>query len=77
MKEDKEFEAERYDLSELNGIVEVGSDEVTYKLENFILLKTAGHTCIPWNASQADMLADDWEIVDIVITQNYNDFFTK
>ena len=33
------------------------------KLEDFILLKTAGNTFIPWNASQADVQADDWVIV--------------
>jgi hypothetical protein len=77
LKEDKEFEQERYDLSELEGIVEVGLGELTYKLENFILLKTAGNTCIPWNASQADMLADDWQIVDVEISQNFSDFLTN
>jgi hypothetical protein len=63
LKEDSDFEEERYDVSELQGIIEVGTDE-TFKLENFVLLKTAGNTCIPWNASQADMLADDWEFID-------------
>ena len=33
------------------------------KLEDFILLKTAGNTFIPWNASQADVQANDWVIV--------------
>lgn len=33
-----------------------------FKLEDFVLLKTAGNTCIPWNASQSDMMADDWEL---------------
>lgn len=64
LKEDSDFEQERYDVSELGGIIEIGSDENTFKLENFVLLKTAGNTCIPWNASQADMLADDWEFID-------------
>ena len=33
------------------------------KLEDFILLKTAGNTFIPWNASQADVQANDWVVV--------------
>ena len=28
-----------------------------------ILLKTAGYMYIPWLASQTDMLAEDWEVV--------------
>lgn len=64
LKEDEDFVQERYDLSELEGIVEIGLDDETYRLENFMLLKTAGNTCIPWNASQADMFADDWEFAD-------------
>jgi hypothetical protein len=66
LKEDEDYVQERYDVSELEGIIEVGCGEDTYtfKLENFILLKTAENTCIPWNASQADMLADDWQFVD-------------
>lgn len=64
LNEDSDFEQERYDVSELEGIIEIGSDENTFKLENFTLLKTAGNTCIPWNASQADMFADDWEFID-------------
>lgn len=65
MKEDTDFEQELYDLSELVGIVEVGISELTYKLENFLLLKTAGNTVIPWNASQADTLAEDWIEVEV------------
>lgn len=29
--------------------------------EPFICMKTAGNKLIPWLASQADILADDWE----------------
>ena len=39
------------------------NEEQLCKLEDFILLKTAGNTFIPWNASQADVQADDWVIV--------------
>ena len=34
------------------------------KLEDFILLKTAGNTFIPWNASQADVQSNDWVILE-------------
>jgi len=64
LKEDSDFSEEIYDVSELDGIIEIGSDKNTFKLENFVLLKTADNTCIPWNASQTDMLADDWEFID-------------
>jgi hypothetical protein len=30
----------------------------------FFAMKTADHKFVPWFASQADMLADDWTIVD-------------
>ena len=60
MKADENFTEELYDVSELQGVVEVGAGETTYKLENFLLLKTAGNTVIPWNASQSDTLSEDW-----------------
>lgn len=31
---------------------------------SFIAMKTAQNTFIPWLASQADMLAEDWELVE-------------
>lgn len=31
--------------------------------DSFICMKTAGNTLIPWLASQADIQADDWEVV--------------
>lgn len=31
----------------------------------FILMKTADDMYVPWLASQSDVLADDWDIVDI------------
>lgn len=30
----------------------------------FIVMKTPGNTLHPWNASQADALANDWEVVE-------------
>lgn len=62
MTEGTAFQEERYDCSELDGVIEIGLYK-TYKLENFVLLKTAVGTCIPWNASQADMLANDWLVL--------------
>jgi hypothetical protein len=35
------------------------------KIEDFLLLKTAGGTCIPWNASQQDTIAGDWQLVSV------------
>lgn len=32
-------------------------------IADFILLKTASGKCIPWNASQEDQLAWDWEVL--------------
>lgn len=34
-----------------------------YKWCPFVALKTAQDKIIPWNASQADMLAKDWTLV--------------
>lgn len=62
LTEDTAFQEERYDCSELDGVIEIGLDE-TYKLENFVLLKTAVGACIPWKASQSDMLANDWLVI--------------
>jgi hypothetical protein len=62
----EDFSEEIYDMVEYGDDIEIGAfdSEETYKIDNFLLLKTAGGTCIPWNASQADMFADDWEFVD-------------
>lgn len=35
----------------------------TYYLEPFICMKTADYKMVPWLASQTDILAKDWEIV--------------
>lgn len=67
---DENFETEIYDMNEcfkhvrINTLANPGNKEEDYKLDDFVLLKTAGNTCIPWNASQADLLADDWEYYD-------------
>ena len=34
------------------------------RTEPFICMKTAQNTLIPWLASQADLLADDWMVVE-------------
>ena len=39
-----------------------GVDEID--TDPFICMKTAGNTLIPWLASQADMSADDWQVVE-------------
>ena len=39
----------------------IGVDDID--TESFICMKTAGGTLIPWLASQADILAWDWEEV--------------
>ena len=31
---------------------------------DFIVMKTVGDEAVPWLASQTDMLAEDWQIVD-------------
>ncbi len=35
-----------------------------WNLDPFILMKTATNTLVPWLASQSDMLADDWELIN-------------
>lgn len=41
--------------------IEVRQDRV---IDNFVWLKTAQNTYIPWLASQADLLAEDWQMVE-------------
>jgi len=45
----------------LLGIYEEGT-EINY--QSHIDMKTADDTIVPWLASQSDMLAEDWEIVE-------------
>lgn len=37
--------------------------ETELEMQPFIVMKTAQGTLVPWLASQTDMLADDWEVV--------------
>ncbi len=48
-----------------NPIAHIGfdTDNQFIPLSDFLLLKTAQNTCVPWIPSQSDQLADDWEIV--------------
>jgi hypothetical protein len=39
-------------------------DAVSLDMDNFIVMKTAGNTLVPWLASQTDILSEDWMIVD-------------
>jgi len=38
-------------------------DEYSKMTVPYIYIKAADGTVVPWLASQADMLADDWEVV--------------
>jgi len=46
----------------LLGILDLGT-EVTYS--SHIDMKTADGSHVPWVASQTDILADDWEIIEL------------
>lgn len=35
-----------------------------YGIDNFVWMKTAQNTYIPWLCSQADLLATDWELAE-------------
>lgn len=39
-------------------------ENVSDCLENFIVMKTADNKLVPWLASQTDVLAEDWGIVE-------------
>lgn len=39
-------------------------ENVETYLENFIVMKTADNKLVPWLASQTDVLAEDWGIVE-------------
>lgn len=43
------------------GITDTGDD--FYPISDFFFLKTADNKVVPWNASQSDMLAEDWQII--------------
>ena len=40
-------------------------DEASVEMSPFIVMKTAQGNCIPWLASQADVLVTDWELVKV------------
>lgn len=44
------------------GIYEEGT-EITYRPH--IDMKTVDGSCVPWVASQTDVLADDWELAEV------------
>lgn len=46
----------------LLGIYEEGT-EITYRPH--IDMKTVDGSCVPWVASQTDVLADDWELAEV------------
>jgi hypothetical protein len=37
---------------------------VLFRHDPFIAMKTAGESLVPWLASQTDMLAEDWGVVE-------------
>lgn len=41
-----------------------GASRKHYPRDNFVWMKTAQNTYIPWLCSQTDLLATDWEIVE-------------
>ena len=45
-------------VSEASFVGELG----TYHLQDFIAMKTATDTIVPWTPNQTDILAEDWEI---------------
>ncbi|MCE5169423.1 DUF2829 domain-containing protein [Paenibacillus profundus] len=45
------------------GLCEGGGWRDSHRTQDFIYMKTANDTIVPWLASQTDMLAEDWERV--------------
>jgi hypothetical protein len=41
-----------------------GQGEEINDLQEFIVMKCANRTLVPWLASQTDVLAEDWKIID-------------
>lgn len=54
------------DMSEpgIGGWTYTNGENDNYPLLPFIAMKTADEKVVPWLASQTDMLAEDWEIID-------------
>lgn len=46
------------------GLCEGGGFRDGYRTQDFIYMKTVSNTVVPWQASQADMLAHDWKTVE-------------
>lgn len=44
---------------------EVGGRILEAEEQNWVAMKTAQGTVVPWLCSQSDLLADDWEVVPI------------
>lgn len=36
----------------------------SHRLQDFIVMKTDDGSMVPWEAAQADILADDWQLVE-------------
>lgn len=45
------------------GITDTGNE--FYPISDFLLMKTADNKCVPWLASQTDVLAEDWLILPL------------
>jgi hypothetical protein len=45
-------------------LVRIDNNLAVARLEPFIAMKTADDKFVPWLASQTDILADDWEVVN-------------
>ena len=43
----------------------VGAAGLNFKMLPFIYMRTAQGDFVPWLASQTDILADDWQIVEV------------
>lgn len=46
-----------------------GQGEEINDLQEFIVMKCANRTLVPWLASQTDVLAEDWKIIDQEVIQ--------
>lgn len=46
-----------------------GQGEEINDLQEFIVMKSANRTLVPWLASQTDVLAEDWKIIDQEVIQ--------
>ena len=51
-------------VSHWSRITPIPADAADLPVDRFIMMRTAQGTLVPWLASQTDMLADDWQIVD-------------